>query len=980
MTDDGIGTSDTLRAFDVGTLQHGAELRDVLAALFGSEAAEEIEPPQIGRYRVERRLGAGGMGAVYEAFDPNLERQVAIKVLHGDGVDDERLLAEGKAMAKLNHPNVVTVYDVDRDEDRVFVAMELVPGTTLRAWQQERPRKWRETVALYLDIGRGIAAAHAEDLVHCDLKPDNVLVGEDGRPRVADFGIALLAGNLRDDPDDTDDADPLRPRTVTRRASAPSSLGGTPQYMSPEQFLREPLDHRSDQFSLCAMLWEALYGQRPFEGNNVLVLAANVTAGELRPPPPGRRVPAWLRKACERGMSVDPKDRWPSVEALLTELERGQAQTRRRVVLGSLGAVAVVVASVAVGARIDRARRIAACDDAAAQIGEVWNDSRAEAVRQALRATKLEHAEFTAQRIGPWLNAQATAWSDARREACLQHEVRGQWDADLYMRSTWCLDNASVAMQLRIAELAGASSQTVSRAASIASPRDDVSACLDRHRLQLMPVPDAALRPAIAEAQRDLAAASAAIEAGRYTEARDAIVDALPELDGLSWPPLRATALFHLGRTLVELGDTDSAHEHYMDAYFVAMRNGAPAIALRAAGGLMFAEGFEAAKPEEGLVWARHGEVLLDRLEAHEDTIGADFLVRRGHVQRGAGRYDAAQADYERALQIYRDTWGESHPAVTVTRAYLGSLARGEGKYDEAIEIGRRVLDEEIERLGPQHPGVADRYSEVAVAFAMAGRPSEGIPMLETSIAIKQAAQLDQSPSFASDLATLGGMYDTLGESDKARAMHERSLSILEATVGPNHPRIAITLNNLANAIKRDGEDAEVEPLLRRALEILEKNEAPTFQRAVVMYNLADVNAAMGRVDRARELYEGSLRFARAGARSRASAVGDADDRPGAPCRRSRPGPGGAALGSERAGDLRARGWQPRGVRALGAARGGPALERGADPLAGPGRGTAGPRCIGGNGRRRRGAGRIAGRVASRAPPARGRETDPPVA
>lgn len=221
------------------------------------------------------------MGAVYEAYDPKLERRVALKVLHAEGVADQRLLAEGKAMARLNHPNVVSVYDVDRD--RVFVAMELVEGMTLRAWMAQHPRSWREVLELYLEVGRGIVAAHDEDLVHCDLKPENVLVGDDGRPRVVDFGIALLTREHRDPREER----PQGADVPSNEGVTPSTVRGTPRYMSPEQFLHRPLDHRSDQFSLCAMLWEALYRARPFDGDNVIALGAQVTTGALSSPLPG---------------------------------------------------------------------------------------------------------------------------------------------------------------------------------------------------------------------------------------------------------------------------------------------------------------------------------------------------------------------------------------------------------------------------------------------------------------------------------------------------------------------------------------------------------------------------------------------------------------------------------------------------------------------------------------------------------------------
>ena len=305
--------------------------------LFPSQARELV----IGRYTVDRRLGAGGMGVVFAAHDPELEREVALKLLHPEPGHEQgnatRLLREARAMAKLSHPNVVAVFDVGQHGDRVFVAMELVSGRSLDRWLVERERSWLEVLEVFVQAARGLAAAHRAGLVHRDFKPENVLVGEDRRVRVGDFGLAREHdAELLVTAENTD----VRDLAVTRTGA----VVGTPAYMSPEQFDGGPLDARSDQFSFCVALWEALFQRRPFAGRNVRALQRAVMEGEVQPPPT-TDAPPRVVAALRRGLSVDPEARFLDMEALVAEL----APPERRPVLGwAVGGAGLLLAGVAV--------------------------------------------------------------------------------------------------------------------------------------------------------------------------------------------------------------------------------------------------------------------------------------------------------------------------------------------------------------------------------------------------------------------------------------------------------------------------------------------------------------------------------------------------------------------------------------------------------------------------------------------------------
>jgi serine/threonine protein kinase len=275
----------------------------------------------LGPYVVEGNLGAGAMGVVYRAVDPDRGERVAVKLLHRwhtnpEGGEDEWLLNEAGALARLSHPNVVAVLGVGTFDDRPFLAMELVEGTTLGRWLADAPRKWWEILPIIRDAARGLSAVHDAGLVHGDFKPENVMVGIDGRARVMDFGLARSA---------------LAPGKVGRVAVARDGVSrhrpiGTPAYMAPEQLAGRRAEARSDQFACCVTLYEALYGERPFAGRTPAELAYHVMRGERRPLPPDRDVPQWLYQLVGRGLALVGAARWPSMATFADALERGLAE------------------------------------------------------------------------------------------------------------------------------------------------------------------------------------------------------------------------------------------------------------------------------------------------------------------------------------------------------------------------------------------------------------------------------------------------------------------------------------------------------------------------------------------------------------------------------------------------------------------------------------------------------------------------------
>jgi hypothetical protein len=552
----------------------------------------------VGRYVLLGELGSGAMGVVHMAFDPELDRKVALKLVapHVDpgagSVGHSRLLREAQALARLSHPNVVSVYDAGTHGGRVWIAMEFVAGQTLGAWAKAQTRRWPEYLRVLTEVARGVAAAHAAGLVHRDLKPENVMVGDDGRVRVMDFGLAHgrnSTGPTASGPGRPEQGrgpvpwDPQLDATMasgvmalsdssvlSQRLTVAGAMQGTPAYMAPEQWQGQEAEAATDQFSWSVMAWELLYGARPFTGASALDLAQAVLKGERTPPRRGHRVPGWLHRVLERGLATEPAARWPSMATLLAALERGRSRSRTwTTALAVLGA-GFVAAGVAGYHHVETTQRAAACEAAGRELEEVWNDEARAAVRAAFMATGLRFAETTAERVGPWLDRQALAWRDGRSLACERATVEGTWDADTLDRAEWCLDERRMAIESLIAEFRSGDKAVVPRAVQAVAGLRGVESCLDAYLLRRHAAPPTSGRESVREVRRELARAATLLAAGRASDALVAGTAARARAETLGWAPLSARARASEATLLREAGKLAESEEQGVAAYFEA--------------------------------------------------------------------------------------------------------------------------------------------------------------------------------------------------------------------------------------------------------------------------------------------------------------------------------------------------------------------------------------------------------------------------
>ncbi|HWN69964.1 MAG TPA: serine/threonine-protein kinase, partial [Haliangium sp.] len=425
---------------DVGL--DGALTVGLAAGSRGGGAAEAEPGPaaRIGRYSVLRELGRGGMGVTYTAYDEDLDRKVVLKLVRSDAMDEQlqkRLRREAQALARLAHPNIVNVHDVGSHGARSFIAMELVPGKTVSAWlPADPPRPWTEVLAVFRQAGEGLRAAHAAGLVHRDIKPANIIVGDDGRVRVLDFGVAQLDG-----PDEALTGVPDRHEApwAAEHLTKTGSLVGTPAYMAPEQLEHGIADARSDQFAFCVSLFQCLYRKLPFSGQSARARLETMRQGRIAEVPNDSAVPHWLHGVIVRGLRFAPEDRWPSMDALLAELARDPARTRRRWSMGILGGGIAALGVVAVIGLTGSDRRAAVCTGASARIAEVWNQEQKVAIERAMLATGVSYAAGTWQRTRALLDRYADEWAAAHTDACEATAVRHEQSGEVLDQRMQCL-------------------------------------------------------------------------------------------------------------------------------------------------------------------------------------------------------------------------------------------------------------------------------------------------------------------------------------------------------------------------------------------------------------------------------------------------------------------------------------------------------------------------------------------------------------
>jgi tetratricopeptide (TPR) repeat protein len=781
------------------------------ARMFG----ESSPPPRIARFRVIEPIGSGGMGTVYLAWDETLARSIALKFLHQREGDE--LVAEAQALARLAHPNVVAVFDVGVHEGRVWLAMEYVPGRTLRAWQRhftrhpkgrERPGR-AELLATWIAAGRGLAVVHAAGLIHRDIKPDNVLLGDDGRVRLIDFGLVLAQSSST--------------ATSGRSGSGSDSterqgFAGTSGYASPEQRDGSVIDARADQYAFCVSVWEAFAGRRPVRDE-----AGIVRAPDLAGVP--RRVSAALR----RGLAVDPSERWPSMAALLDALE----PRRRR-----LGWIAGLAAATTIGLVVgflgatDPSPAIDRCASAGAALDPDLADTLAEG---PLRSG-----------VEQWI----LDWQAVAVRACRDHEraplpALGQRSACLEYRRLEMIGLLDHLGRVRADEQA-----LDTRRLELGDPR----ACL-RGGDEALALPDEH-----AEAIGELRHALADLDQRTGDRAIAVIPEAervLVEARAIAWPPLIGEAALVLARVHIHANDPERARELIGETLDLAQRHDQSELAARAWGSMvLLASEFELDPDAADWAWQRQ-RAVIERLGPGALDRGR-LAAEQAQIAQLRGDPVGAERALGEAILEFEQAGLSGRLQLLGTLDRLAFVVGSAGRVDEVQVLSerRRALELELEsstrQPGPA-AGEAERAFEAGQLALALGQHATAIAQLELALLGYRRANGSESPQVAQTHVALAQVFDAIGELDQAELHAERADSICLARLGPDHPLRTATLSALGTIALRRGDPAASVRSFRLALQIEQTRPGGGgADRALARSNLAEALIAAGDPSEAR--------------------------------------------------------------------------------------------------------------------------------
>jgi eukaryotic-like serine/threonine-protein kinase len=630
--------------------------------------------------------------------------------------------------------------------------------------------------------------------------------------------------------------------------------------MAPEQHRGDVLTSAADQFSFCVALWEALHGEPPFDGLTRNELVANVLAGKLRSPAKAGAVPGWLRHACTRGLAAEPTQRWPSMRALLDALAKGRARAAVRRGLVAVGVLVVLGVGVEAHRRWDLAQRTAACEASGAEVELAWNAERQQKLRDALVATGVSYAAVTADKVAPRLEQQAQAWREARVDACLDADVRGQWDAETLDRSLWCLEERRMELQSLVDELTLADPDVLNKAVTAAAGLASVAACRDAEGLKTQNPPPLADREALRAVRADVVRAGNLQQAGRYDKGLELVRDALGRAEALGWPPLVAAARLQLGTLLEKDGAYPQAETELEQAYFDAQKGVVPEVVVDAAMGLSYVVGVRAGRYVEGQRWARLAEVALEDVLDREQLRRANLLSNLAIIHNVSGAHAKAKPLLEEAIALQEHALGSEHPDMASSINNLASVNAFAGDYDEAKALHERALALWQKTLGPDHPNVAGGLTNLANDHWVTGEYDEARKLHEQAIALWEKTVGPDHPELAKSLLNLAAVHESTGDYRAVERLSERAIALLEKALGPDHPSVARGLDHLANAHGATGDYEGAKKLYQRALAIREKVLGPDHPTVASSLNsLANLHEIASDYDAAKVIHERAL-------------------------------------------------------------------------------------------------------------------------
>ena len=779
-------------------------------------------PLRIGRYRISGVLGRGGMGTVLEAHDEELDRRVAVKVVHcrpgvADHESTQRVQREARALAATSHPNIVEVFEVGADDRGVFIAMEMVDGEPLDAWLQT-PRTWREVLDVGVQAGRGLAAAHRQGLIHGDFKPSNVVVGSDGRVRVVDFGLARAASEL----------------------TADAPVGGTVAYMAPEQFDGVEGGPLADQYSFCVALYEALWGTRP----DRWVLRRGA-------------VPRALERVVLRGLEREPGRRFVSMDALLERLDRRRFRPGAAV-LGA-GAVGAIATAFTIGSGHWSSSPDAACPSSQSRAQALLRQADRDAMREAFTATGRAHAPTTLAAVEVALDEHVGRWADAEAALCeaqLERHAQGR-PAD---RVAGCLADRRRRVWAVIETLRRADAQTVDHAVDLVATLRPVEACwrsLGGAGPVAVPL---TLREPIDDLRARLALAEAMGRTGRVDAAVERIGRLLEEAETIGVASVVAQVRASYGRALSQAGQQPRAKAELEAAFMEATAADDDETVALTSVALLGAHAAYDGDVEVARRWQRRASAALERIDGPL-PLRCAYLRFSASLAETRGAYREALELAQQAVEL-----AESDPGVQLDLA-LGVLAQmmyRASRHDEAAAVLARTVRAQRQVYGDRHPRLGQTLLLSAAVALARDRAEEGVALGTDAVAILKDTFGPEALATLNAEAQLGVHLAQAGDPARARAALEATLVAVGASLGPEHPLAAQLLTSLGRVSRGQGELTDAREYLVRAvqrLELAHGSDHPLL--ATGLSHLGDVHRKLGEFDSARTAHGEALRIRR---------------------------------------------------------------------------------------------------------------------
>jgi len=856
------------------------------------------------------------MGVVYEAFDPELERRVALKVLRPDLLERrksvrERLLREAQALAMVEHPNVVRVFDVGPVRNSLFIAMEFVAGRTGREWLREDP-PWRRVLDVFTDAGRGLAAIHTAGLVHRDFKPSNVVIGGDGRIRVLDLGLARAVGFVSSEQSTRSGvfrrrtgerprprvptgprpaAETTGPHPTTTLLQAPMTMTGTtvgtPQYMAPEQHAGEESDDRADQFAFCVSLYEALVGTRPFRGRTTDEIAEAKNRGDIPPPPAECPVPKAVFRVLSRGMRPDPVRRWPSMSALIAALDRARASRRERwAIAGAAAGAALFTGAFAWAGGFASSER---CDPMESRLQEVWNLDRVDRLRAAMLSSGVPYAEDAWSASHARVETFARDWAQTWTTACIG---RSREPAARDAPRLSCLSARLDDLDARLDVLEGAEATTVENAVVTIAGLESPYGCLEIREGTGLPAPAPEIAAEVDGVHRTIERSRAREDAGDFEAALAEAEAALTAAERVDHPPIHVEALLRQGEALDAAEQDEEAGRVLREAAIAAAAVGHDRAAASAAIGI--AQLVTARDPEDAERWLRQAEANLAR-QGDPADLRRHWLNARGLLDLAQDQPHRATKHLEAALELTRSLHDDQHPAVAraydnlalaahrggdlagaqrlsadaleilegelgprhphVARASInaGGLAVSAGQFERAVELYQRALGIQRTVFGEDAEELARGLDGLGYALANLGRHGEALSIHRQALAkISQRPQTE--PLRGSTHLSIGYALSGLGRHEEALAQFEHAYELFANSLGEGHRATAAALNDIGTAQQLLSRWGDARRSYERALAMLEATNAPPVDLvAKNLGNLGFLSHRAGELDRARD-------------------------------------------------------------------------------------------------------------------------------